>query len=84
MKEVRSLLAPEEEAPSGDLSVSGLGKKWKERLPILLANLEEEMRLAAERLDFEEAARIRDRIREVRRNAEEKAPGRGPSRARAA
>jgi excinuclease ABC subunit B len=69
-KEVRSLLAPEEEAPSGDLSVAGLGKRWKGRLPLLIANLEEEMRLAAERLDFEEAARIRDRLREVRRTAE--------------
>jgi excinuclease ABC subunit B len=76
-KEVRSLLAPEEEAPSGALSVSGLGKYWKDRLPLLLANLEEEMRLAAERLDFEEAARIRDRIREVRRtSAESRAAGR--------
>jgi len=70
-KEVRSLLAPEEAAPSGDLSVAGLGKRWKGRLPLLLANLEEEMRLAAERLDFEEAARIRDRIREIRREADE-------------
>ncbi len=61
-KEVRSLLAPETEAVSGELSTSGLGKYWKDRLPLLLANLEEEMRLAAERLDFEEAARIRDRI----------------------
>jgi excinuclease ABC subunit B len=69
-KEVRALLGPEEEAPSGELSVSGLGKKWKERMPLLLANLEEEMRLAAERLDFEEAARIRDRIREIRRGSE--------------
>ncbi|MGA8276194.1 MAG: excinuclease ABC subunit UvrB [Thermoplasmata archaeon] len=68
-KEVRSLLAPSEDAPSGSLSTSGLGRKWKERLPLLLANLEEEMRLAAERLDFEEAARIRDRIREVKRDA---------------
>jgi excinuclease ABC subunit B len=84
VKEVRSLLAPEEAAPSGELSVSGLGKKWKERLPLLLANLEEEMRLAAERLDFEEAARIRDRIREVRRNAEEKAASRAPGRAQTA
>jgi excinuclease ABC subunit B len=73
-KEVRSLLAPEEEAPSGDLSVSGLGKRWKGRLPLLIANLEEEMRLAAERLDFEEAARIRDRIREVRRSVETSGP----------
>lgn len=67
-KEVRSLLAPAEGAASGDLSTSGLGKKWKEKLPLLLANLEEEMRLAAERLDFEEAARIRDRIREIKRD----------------
>jgi excinuclease ABC subunit B len=68
-KDVRSLLAPSEDAASGGLSTSGLGKKWKERMPLLLANLEEEMRLAAERLDFEEAARIRDRIREVKREA---------------
>ena len=81
-KEVRSLLAPSEEAPSGDLSVAGLGKKWKERMPLLLANLEEEMRLAAERLDFEEAARIRDRIREIRRGAAE--PNRGRSAGTAA
>ncbi len=77
-KEVRSLLAPEEEAPSGELSVAGLGKEWRGRLPLLLANLEEEMRLAAERLDFEEAARIRDRLREIRRRAEERA-GRSPA-----
>ncbi len=68
-KEVRALLAEEEAAPSGDLSTSGLGKKWKSRLPLLLANLEEEMRLAAERLDFEEAARIRDRIRTLEESA---------------
>ncbi|MGP8158061.1 MAG: excinuclease ABC subunit UvrB [Thermoplasmata archaeon] len=67
-KEVRSLLAPEEEAPSGELSTSGLGRYWKDKLPLLLTNLEEEMRLAAERLDFEEAARIRDRLREIRRS----------------
>jgi excinuclease ABC subunit B len=77
-KEVRSLLAPSEEAPSGALSTSGLGKKWKDRLPLLLANLEEEMRLAAERLDFEEAARIRDRIREVKREAGVPRGGRAP------
>ncbi len=80
VKEVRSLLSPEEEVPSGDLSASGLGKKWKSRLPLLLANLEEEMRLAAERLDFEEAARIRDRIREIKRG-EETSPRRRASAA---
>ena len=73
-KEVRSLLAEGEAAPSGDLSVSGLGRRWKDRLPLLIANLEEEMRLASERLEFEEAARIRDRIREVRRRANEARP----------
>ncbi len=68
-KEVRALLAADENAPSGELSVSGLGRKWKEQLPLLLANLEEEMRLSAERLDFEEAARIRDRLRTLQREA---------------
>ncbi len=62
VKEVHSLLGTES-APSGELSTTGLGKHWKDRLPLLIANMEEEMRLAAERLDFEEAARIRDRIR---------------------
>jgi len=83
-KEIRSLLAPAENAPSGELSSAGLGKRWKERFPLLLANLEEEMRLASERLDFEEAARIRDRIREIRRTSEAAPPaaaGRGRPRA---
>ncbi len=80
-KEVRSILG-EAAAASGDLSVQGLGQRWKDRMPLLLANLEEEMRLAAERLDFEEAARIRDRLRELRRGHPD-APG-TPSRARAA
>ena len=84
-KEVRALLAEEEVAPTGDLSVSGLGKKWKARLPLLLANLEEEMRLAAERLDFEEAARIRNRIRSLEESAgltaHRKAARKGPPRA---
>jgi excinuclease ABC subunit B len=66
-KEVRSILGAEDLAPSGDLSAEGLGPKWRARLPLLLANLEEEMRLASERLEFEEAARIRDRIRELER-----------------
>ncbi len=81
-KEVRSLLSPEEEAPSGELSTAGLGKKWKDRLPLLIANLEEEMRLAAEQLDFEEAARIRDRIREIRRSTERSVAPRSAAAAR--
>jgi excinuclease ABC subunit B len=66
-KEIRSLLGPEEEAASGEFSTSRMGPKWQQRLPLLLANLEEEMRLAAERLEFEEAGRIRDRIRDLER-----------------
>ncbi|MCI4336036.1 MAG: excinuclease ABC subunit UvrB [Thermoplasmata archaeon] len=68
-KEIRSLLAEGEAAPSGDLSTEGLGERWKDRLPLLLANLEEEMHLASERLDFEEAARIRDKIRALEEKA---------------
>ncbi len=82
-KEVRSILEADEEAPSGDLSIEGLGKRWKDRLPLLLANLEEEMRLAAERLDFEEAARIRDRIRELEERTGATARPRAPAGPRA-
>ena len=81
-KEVRSLLAPEAAAPSGELSTSHLGKYWKDKLPLLLANLEEEMRLAAEQLDFEEAARIRDRLREIRRSTAERVVPRRTATAR--
>jgi excinuclease ABC subunit B len=82
-KEVRSILGEGDEAPSGDLSVEGLGKRWKDKLPLLLANLEEEMRLAAERLDFEEAARIRDRIRDLERRTGATARPRAVGKARA-
>ncbi|MGA7923017.1 MAG: excinuclease ABC subunit UvrB [Thermoplasmata archaeon] len=80
-KEVRSILAENEEVPSGELSVAGLGPRWKERLPLLMANLEEEMRLAAERLDFEEATRIRDRIRSLQRDSEVHRRGRSAAAA---
>jgi len=82
-KEVRSILEADEDAPSGDLSLEGLGKRWKDKMPLLLANLEEEMRLAAERLDFEEAARIRDRIRQLEEKTGVTARPRAAARARA-
>ncbi|MCI4341305.1 MAG: excinuclease ABC subunit UvrB [Thermoplasmata archaeon] len=59
-KAVRSLLS---EGPEAEEST--VGEVPARKLPILLANLEEEMRLAAERLEFEEAGRIRDKIRAV-------------------
>jgi len=83
-KEVRSILGAEELAPSVDLSAEGLGPKWRDRLPLLLANLEEEMRLASERLEFEEAARIRDRIRELERKTGVSTRARATRRPRAA
>ena len=64
-KEVRSLLAPEAEADAG-VPAELSGPKARARLALVVTNLEEEMRLAAERLDFEEAARIRDRLRSLR------------------
>ncbi len=65
-KEIRSLLAPEAEAEP-ELPAELSGPKARARLALVVTNLEEEMRLAAERLDFEEAARIRDRLRSLRR-----------------
>ena len=74
-KEVRSLLAPEA-GPEEGLPAELADPKARARLALVVTNLEEEMRLAAERLDFEEAARIRDRLRELRR-AGEGSPSRG-------
>ncbi len=65
-KEIRSLLAPEAGAEP-ELPAELSGPKARARLALVVTNLEEEMRLAAERLDFEEAARIRDRLRSLRR-----------------
>ena len=78
-KEVRSLLSPESGAGEGTSSEQ-LGPKGRAHLGLLITNLEEEMRLAAERLDFEEAARVRDRLRELRGARETPSP-RGPARA---
>jgi excinuclease ABC subunit B len=72
-KEVRALLGPESAEEEG-LPAELAGPKAKARLALVVTNLEEEMRLAAERLDFEEAARIRDRLRELRRPAERSRP----------
>jgi excinuclease ABC subunit B len=78
-KEVRSLLAPEADTDEG-VPAELVGPKAKARLALVITNLEEEMRIAAERLDFEEAARIRDRLRELRHAGEAGSP-RGRPRA---
>ncbi len=74
-KEVRALLATE---PEAQMPAELRGPSSSARLALVVTNLEEEMRLAAERLDFEEAARIRDRLRELRR-AGSPPPSRGRS-----
>jgi len=77
-KEVRSLLAVGAEPAAGEeLPAELSGPKAKARLALVITNLEEEMRLAAERLDFEEAARIRDRLRVLRPRSPAAAPAHG-------
>ncbi|HEV2449793.1 MAG TPA: excinuclease ABC subunit UvrB [Thermoplasmata archaeon] len=77
-KAVRSILS------EGDEDSAAAGEVSERKLPVLLANLEEEMRLAAERLEFEEAARIRDRLRAVEERYGLRRGGRKSSAAAAA
>ncbi|MHB1866019.1 MAG: excinuclease ABC subunit UvrB [Thermoplasmata archaeon] len=74
-KEVTSILS---EADLTEAPGRGSARVGKERMPLVVANLEEEMRLAAERLEFEEAARIRDRLRALQRPSTRPPPGRNP------
>lgn len=66
-KEVKNILDVAMEAPQSDRIDSLLKSKKgkKKELERLLVNMEEEMRLLAEELKFEEAAQVRDRIREI-------------------
>ncbi len=76
-KEVTSILSEEDLTETPEGTGRGSARAWKERLPLVVANLEEEMRLAAERLEFEEAARIRDRLRALQKPASRPKPSRG-------
>ena len=62
-KEVRAIL--EKPAAIAEATTTGFGRYAKDKLDIIVANLEEEMRLAAKNLEFEKAAVIRDRIKEL-------------------
>ncbi|MDD5448584.1 MAG: excinuclease ABC subunit UvrB [Actinomycetota bacterium] len=66
-KEVKNILDVAMEAPQSDRIDSLLrSKKGKRKeLERLLVNMEEEMRLLAEELKFEEAAQVRDKIRKI-------------------
>jgi excinuclease ABC subunit B len=73
-KEVRALLespAPIAEASTTFTEKKGYGRYSKDKLEIIIANLEEEMLLAAQKLEFEKAAKIRDKIRELKGAREE-------------
>jgi excinuclease ABC subunit B len=60
-KEIRALLAEAEEIEE-ELSSSRISKESPE-FPRMISELEEQMKMAANNLEFEVAARIRDRIR---------------------
>jgi excinuclease ABC subunit B len=68
-KEVRALLeapAPIAEATTTFTEKKGYGRYSKDKLDVIIANLEEEMLLSAQQLEFERAAKIRDKIKELK------------------
>jgi excinuclease ABC subunit B len=67
-KEIRALLAEAEEIED-ELSNSQISKESPE-FPRLISELEEQMKMAANNLEFEVAARIRDRIRSLLKGGE--------------
>jgi len=71
-KEVRDLIAmptPGAEVTTAYTVKKGWGRYAKDKVDIIIANLEEEMLLAAKNLEFERAARIRDQIARIRGRA---------------
>jgi excinuclease ABC subunit B len=62
-KDIRAIL--EEPSPAAEATTERFGKYAKDKLHIIIANLEEEMHMAAESLEFERAAAIRDKINEL-------------------
>jgi len=80
-KAIRDLLV-EEGAEEPAVYAAGEGPP-EEQLPAVIAELEHDMQLAAQELRFEEAARIRDRLRSLQGGvAEPVRPRRRPSRRR--
>jgi excinuclease ABC subunit B len=74
-KAIRDLLVDE---VAEEPAIYSVGEGVPEReLPNLIAELEHDMRLAARELRFEEAARIRDRLRAIQGEAEAPAKTRG-------
>ena len=73
-KEVRVLI--EEPEPEAEATTEGFGKYAKDKIPTIIANLEQEMWIAAQNLDFERAARIRDKINKLKKLLEKEKKGR--------
>jgi excinuclease ABC subunit B len=67
-KEIRALLAEAEEIEE-ELASSRISKESPE-FPRMISELEEQMKMAANNLEFEVAARIRDRIRSLLKGGE--------------
>jgi excinuclease ABC subunit B len=70
-------LAMEDRAPSKRRRRSGSGPEDPEELERTIVALEEEMLAAADDLRFEEAARIRDELKELRRDLDGMRAGTG-------
>ena len=68
IKEIRDLIRtpiPEAEVTTVSTQKKGYGRYAKDKLDIIIAGLEEEMRIAANDLEFEKAAVIRDKIAKI-------------------
>lgn len=62
-KEIRGRLVETEEEEKTDLDIAKLDEKQKK---ILIKDLQRDMLIAADNLDFEKAARLRDEIKEIK------------------
>jgi excinuclease ABC subunit B len=70
ISDLTEFLAMESRVPERRRKRTGDAVKGPEELERLIVELEEEMLAAAEDLRFEEAARIRDELKELRRDLE--------------
>ncbi|HEX3240193.1 MAG TPA: helicase-related protein, partial [Solirubrobacterales bacterium] len=77
ISEMSEFLAMEDRAPSKRRRRSGKGPEDPEELERTIVALEEEMLAAADDLRFEEAARIRDELKELRRDLDGMRTGAG-------
>jgi excinuclease ABC subunit B len=77
ISEMSDFLAMEDRAPSKQRRRRGKGPEDPEELERTIVSLEEEMLAAADDLRFEEAGRIRDELKELRRDLDGMRTGAG-------